>query len=171
MQKKINREPRNVSIDNRNVSMYPDHHPLEKAVFTILRPSKEIRDAIKEATQAATGKGEGDEPAKFVALHPRTEHDMLRHSRCNKRMEKNMTRIFEHLRGLSPFDLLFIAINTELAMEEPPESLRKWLKDLYFENRVVLNRTKAFGLFGNEKIAGIPVFESGARTAEKVSIS
>ena len=72
---------------------------------------------------------------------------------------------------MSPFDLLFIAINTELAMEEPPESLSKWLKDLYFENRVVLNRTKAFGLFGNEKIAGIPVFESGATTAAKVSIS
>ena len=151
--------------------MYPDHHPLEKAVFTILRPSKEIRDAIEEATQAATGKGEGDEPAKFVALHPRTEHDMMRHRRCRKGMEKNLTRIFEHLRGLSRFDLLFIAINTELAMEEPPGSMDQWLKDFYFENRVVLNRTKAFGLFGNEKIAGIPVFESGARTAAKVSMS
>jgi hypothetical protein len=42
-------------------------------------------------------------------------------------------------------------------------------EEIAVENANVLNRTRFYGLFGNESHVGIPTFESGSRTAEAVS--
>ena len=86
-------------------------------------------------------------------------------------MEQNLTKIFDHLRGeyCHNVDLLFLAVNTELVMGEPPSNFRSDLRELALENAIVLNRTRTHGLFGNESSRGIPMFESGLRTAENVS--
>mmetsp|Transcript_14022 Transcript_14022/g.19641 ORF Transcript_14022/g.19641 Transcript_14022/m.19641 type:complete len:254 (+) Transcript_14022:288-1049(+) len=155
------------TVDNRTVSSYPEHHPVEKAINTILRPSEAIHNAVKTAIQSSAGSVDDGKPTKFLALHPRIEHDMLQH-RCSRFMEKNLTRIFEHLRGLPLFDLLFIAVNAELVTGERSAALPLNVREIALENAVVLNHTRTYGLFGNDSHAGIPAFESGSRTAENI---
>lgn len=165
------------TADNRTVLMHPEHHPVEMAINTILRPSKAIRTAIKLSIQSSTSimsrtsggtvvnTNDIKKSQKFVALHPRIERDMLHH-RCSRFMEQNLTKVFDHLRKLPRFDLLFIAVNTELVMISPEALVSE---DIAVENANVLNRTRFYGLFGNESHVGIPTFESGSRTAEAVS--
>ena len=187
--------------NNRSITIHPEHHPVEKAINTILRPSEAIRTAINSAIQLSTTTAttttmmgstvhnkdqrqqhQQPSPPKFLALHPRIKHDMLQH-RCSKHMEQNLTRIFDHLRGFelvsstpttshhhSPLNLLFIAVNTELVMTEPPLKYPPELSELAVENARVLNRTRIYGMFGSESRRGIPTFESGTQTAENVSL-
>lgn len=88
-------------------------------------------------------------------------------------MEQNLTKIFDHLRGecCHNIDLLFLAVNIELVMGEPSSTFKSDVRELALENAIVLNRTRTYGLFGSESTAGIPMFESGSRTAENVSRS
>lgn len=199
-------------ITNRTITIHPEHHPVEKAINTILRPSEAIRNAIQSAilsstAAAATAATMGDSAVrhdnnnnkqqhqqqqlpKFLALHPRIEHDMLTH-RCSKFMEQNLTKIFNHLKtkellssssssSSSHCNLLFLAINAELVlvpMADYDDASKKLNQQhsldhlglIKLENSIVLNRTRMYGLFGNESSVGIPVFESGSRTAENVS--
>lgn len=187
MQRQRGRTKQTNTIDNRT-TIYPEHMPVEKAINTILRPSEAIRNAIKSAIQSSTTTAVSvvhyDQPPppqqkqqqlrappKFLALHPRIEHDMLRH-RCSRFMEQNLTKVFAHLRGdcSNNIDLLFLAVNIELVMAEPSSTFSSDLRELALENAIVLNRTMTHGLFGSESNIGIPLFQSGSRTAEKVGI-
>jgi len=176
MQRQRGKAEQTNTIDNRT-TIYPEHVPVEKAINTILRPSKAIRKAIKSAIQSSTTTAVDQQQQnkqlraspKFLALHPRIEHDMLRH-RCSRFMEQNLTKVFDHLRGdcSHNVDLLFLAVNIELVIAEPRSTLSSDLRELALENVIVLNRTRAYGLFGSESSVGIPMFESGSRTAENV---
>ncbi len=179
MQRQRGKAKQTNAIDNRT-TIYPEHLPVEKAISTILRPSEAIRNAIKSAIQSSTTmtvsvvhndqqQPKLQAPPKFLALHPRIEQDMLQH-RCSRFMEQNLTKVFDHLRGdcSNNIDLLFLAVNIELVMGEPSSNLRPDLRELALENAIVLNRTRTHGLFGNESNSGIPMFQSGSRTAEKV---
>lgn len=154
-------------------TIHPDHHPVEKAMYSILRPSEPIRNAIQGAIRSSIQSTLKDkQPVTFVALHPRTEHDMLRHPYCADLKEKNLTIIFEHLRDLPRFDSLFIAINRDLALYAPPRNyMKEKLLKFADENANVLNHSLTYGLFGNESHPGIQIFESGIKTAEKVRLS
>jgi hypothetical protein len=190
---------------NRTITVHPEHHPVEKAISTILRPSEAIRNAINSAIQssiittatATTREGnvlqhkdinnkkeqrrrQHQQQPKFLALHPRIEHDMLQH-RCSRFMEQNLTKIFNHLKTTKElllsshntnFNLVFIAVNAELVLvanDGHHQFNSDHIREIALENSIVLNRTRIFGLFGNESGVGIPVFESGSRTAENVS--
>lgn len=179
MQRQRGKAKQTNTIDNRT-TIYPEHLPVEKAINTILRPSEAIRNAIKSAIQSSSTTAVSvvlndqhqpklQAPPKFLALHPRIEHDMLQH-RCSRFMEQNLTKVFDHLRGdcSNNTDLLFLAVNIELVMAEPSSKFRSDLRELALENAIVLNRTRTYGLFGNESSLGIPMFQSGSRTAEKV---
>mmetsp|Transcript_25298 Transcript_25298/g.39712 ORF Transcript_25298/g.39712 Transcript_25298/m.39712 type:complete len:504 (-) Transcript_25298:343-1854(-) len=172
MQRQRGKAEQTNTIDNRT-TIYPEHVPVEKAINTILRPSKAIRKAIKSAIQSSTTTAVDQQQLraspKFLALHPRIEHDMLRH-RCSRFMEQNLTKVFDHLRGdcSHNVDLLFLAVNIELVIAEPRSTLSSDLRELALENVIVLNRTRAYGLFGSESSVGIPMFESGSRTAENI---
>lgn len=160
-------KPTQTGTEGNQTTIHPEHMPVEMAINTILRPSEAIRDAIKSAIQSSNTSG-----SKFLALHPRIERDMLQH-RCSRFMEQNLTRIFHHLRGAQcclNADLLFLAVNIELVVSGPPSNLRSDLRELALENALVLNRTRTYGLFGSESSTGIPMFESGSRTAENVSL-
>ncbi len=171
MQKQRYANTTEIKIGNENVTIYPDHPAVEKAIYSILRPTETIRNAIKGAIQLSAGTGDENGPVQFVALHPRIEHDMLAH-RCGTFMQKNLTKIFQHLRALSPFDLLFIAVNRESALstETPARWTRKsqHLVKFALENANVLNHSLAYGVFGNKSHTGIPIFEAGIQTARKV---
>lgn len=158
----------NTTINNQ--TLHPEHHPVERSINKILRPSETIRNAIQSSMNSHADVHNGEASPKILALHPRIEHDMLQH-RCSKYMEQNLTKIFGHLRGeiSRDVDLFFLAVNVELIFAEPQMNLQAGLRELAVENAMVLNRTRAFGLFGNEDSAGIPMFESGVHTAETVS--
>jgi len=179
MQRQRGKAKQNTTIDNRTITIHPEHLPVERTINTILRPSEAIRNAIQSAIQSSTtalGVAHEDQqqqlrsPSKVLALHPRIEHDMLHH-RCGRFMEQNLTKIFDHLRGECSHnvDLMFLAVNIELVMAEPGSNLGSDLRELALENAIVLNRTRTYGMFGNESSVGIPMFESGSRTAENVS--
>jgi len=163
MQRQRGKAAQTGTINNRT-TIHPEHMPVEKAINTILRPSEAIRNAIKSAIQSST-----TSRPKFLALHPRIEHDMMQH-RCSRFMEQNLTKIFDHLRGecCHNIDLLFLAVNIELVMGEPSSTFKSDVRELALENAIVLNRTRTYGLFGSESTAGIPMFESGSRTAENI---
>eukprot|EP00984_Skeletonema_dohrnii_P023490 scaffold12580_cov89-Skeletonema_dohrnii-CCMP3373.AAC.1 len=180
MQRRRGKAKEKTTIDNRTITIHPEHLPVERAINTILRPSEAIRNAIQSAIQSSTtalGVAHKDQqqqlrsPSKVLALHPRIEHDMLHH-RCGRFMEQNLTKIFDHLRGECSHnvDLMFLAVNIELVMAEPGSSLGSDLRELALENAIVLNRTRTYGMFGNESSVGIPMFESGSRTAENMIV-
>jgi len=158
----------NTTINNQ--TLHPEHHPVERSINKILRPNEAIRNAIQSSMNSHADVQNGETSPKILALHPRIEHDMLQH-RCSKYMEQNLTKIFGHLRGdiSRDVDLFFLAVNVELIFAEPQMNLQSGLRELAVENAMLLNRTRAFGLFGNEDSAGIPMFESGLHTAETVS--
>mmetsp|Transcript_14942 Transcript_14942/g.22517 ORF Transcript_14942/g.22517 Transcript_14942/m.22517 type:complete len:572 (-) Transcript_14942:203-1918(-) len=174
MQRRRGKAKQNTTIDNRTITIHPEHLPVERTINTILRPSEAIRNAIQSAIQSSTTAQKDQQqqlrsPSKVLALHPRIEHDMLHH-RCGRFMEQNLTKIFDHLRGECSHnaELLFLAVNIELVMAEPGSSLGSDLRELALENAIVLNRTRTYGMFGNESSVGIPMFESGSRTAENI---
>ncbi len=162
-----------IKIGNQSITIYPEHPPVEKAIYSILRPTEKIRNAIKGVIRLSAGTGDEKGPVQFVALHPRIEHDMLDH-KCGTLMQQNLTKIFQHLRALSPFDLLFIAVNRESALstETPDQWTRKrpHLVKVALENANVLNHSLAYGVFGNESHTGIPIFEAGIQAARKVRL-
>ena len=168
----MQRQRGKANTTSNNQTLHPEHHPVERSINKILRPSEAIRNAIQSSmnSHADVHNGIGEASPKILALHPRIEHDMLQH-RCSKYMEQNLTKIFGHLRGdiSRDVDLFFLAVNVELIFADPQMNLQSGLRELAVENAMVLNRTRAFGLFGNEDSAGIPMFESGVHTAETVS--
>ena len=151
---------------------YPDHLPLEQAIYKILIPSLPIRSAIEKSLDEAIGTATStiDKPKKVLALHPRIEHDMLNHQ-CSKFMQSNLTKVFESLRTtLSPkFDLLFLAVSRALVDGTPPEIIQKnpRLMRVATENRILLDQTRHYGAFGT-KNHRIPILESGTSTASKI---
>lgn len=103
---------------NRDVGTgkYPDHLPLEQAIYKLLIPSEPIRSAIRESLDEAMVGGSSimNRPT-VVALHPRIEHDMLLHKVCSKFMEPNLTKIFdESIRIMPKFDVLFVAVSVDV---------------------------------------------------------
>ena len=61
---------------------YPDHLPVEKAIFKILRPSLPIRRAIQTYLDEAIVGNTASLPSStmkpaVVALHPRIEYEMF----------------------------------------------------------------------------------------------
>ncbi|KAL3809816.1 hypothetical protein ACHAXA_002386 [Cyclostephanos tholiformis] len=100
-------------VNGQPVTTYPEHVHVERAVFQLLRPSKQLRiemeDALNKAMQNATaekcarnesecelkdGGSTTTASPRVLALHPRVEPEMLRH-RCASHMESNLTRVFE----------------------------------------------------------------------------
>ena len=161
------------TVDNRTVDIHPEHDDVEKAIYQLMRPSftirRAIQDAVREALAHATTENKliSNKP-RVMALHPRIEHEMLTH-RCARLMQNNLTKVFEHLKSLPKFDLLFIALNKNNVDIEPDPKQRGFsenLKKVANENRKVLKLIRNHGLFGT-----IPVFESGVDTAAKIWFS
>ena len=176
MQRQRGKAKQFTKIGNREISIHPEHLPVEKSINTILRPSEAIRGAIKAAIESVPSVKQqklkhAQTIPQFLALHPRIELDMLQH-RCSRFMEQNLTKVFEYLRGevSHNIDLLFLAVNVELVMDENLTRLQHDLRRLATDNQILINRTRTYGLFGNETSPGIPMFESGSRTAENVSL-
>lgn len=181
---------------NASVSINPEHVHVEKAVFELLRPSKELnlalKDALSEAIRNATNKQcmqnrhdcnmDGVGP-RVLALHPRVEPEMLRH-RCSKQMESNLTKVFERCEHFIPFlghdvnnemnktskykfNMVFIAASVDQILNQPESRYRNDTIDIIMnENRLTFLRAREYGLFG-----GIPLFESGTDSARNVKFS
>jgi len=147
---------------------YADHLPLEQAIYKILIPSWPIRDAIQKSLDEAIGTS--TIKPNVLALHPRIEHDMLTHIICSKYMQSNLTKIFESISNLPKFDLLFLAVSRALVDGEPPLRIKNEpnLLRVATENRILLNQTRSYGVWGTEQHKGIPILESGISTAAKI---
>eukprot|EP00985_Skeletonema_marinoi_P011324 scaffold5371_cov190-Skeletonema_marinoi.AAC.2 len=148
---------------------YPDHLPIEQAVYKLLIPSPPIRRAIRESLDEAIGTSNINKPT-VVALHPRIEHDMLLHDICNEFMQLNLTKIFDSIRIMPKFDLLFVAVSKALVDGKPPDKMNRY-KDLMriaLENKIVLNQARNYGVFGSKDQKGIPMLESGTSTTTKI---
>lgn len=163
---------------------YPDHLPVEQAIYKLLIPSLPIRRAIQESLldddddEAMIGTSSSSSSSSstlnkptVVALHPRIEHDMLLHKVCSKFMPLNLTKIFdESIRIMPKFDLLFIAVSKALVDGTPPKRMEQnpGLLQIAIENAVTLDHARKYGVFGTKGQRGIPILESGTSTASKI---
>ena len=167
------------SKPQNDTGKYPDHLPLEQAIYKLLIPSWPIRRAIQESLdEAMIGTSSSSSSSLttinkpvVVALHPRIEHDMLLHEICSKFMPLNLTKIFdESIRTMPKFDLLFIAVSKALVHGKPPELMKQnpRLLQIALENMVTLDQARKYGVFGTKERRGIPMLESGMSTAGKI---
>ena len=147
---------------------YPDHLPLEQAIYKLLVPSPPIQQAITKSLKEAAG--QSSIQPYVLALHPRIEHDMILHRVCSKFMESNLTKIFESISTLPKFDLMFVAVSRALVDGTPPPQMKRVpdLLRLANENKFLLNQTSTYGLLGTKDRRGIPMLESGTTTAAKI---
>jgi len=183
---------------NQTVEIYPEHVSVEKAIFQLLQPSQVLRDAMEASLIGSFEKArrnstihplnssnndievtKGDAYPRLLALHPRVEQEMLRH-RCARFMENNLTRVFDRLStypafqandatGIQfSFDAIFVAISRYQIEKPPGENIRPPLLDIIKENAQTLEQARNNGLFNHSRAGGIPMFESGKGTAEKV---
>lgn len=146
---------------------YPDHLPLEKAIYKLLIPSLPIRNAIQKSLDDAIGTS--TIKPTVLALHPRIEYEMMSHM-CSRFMQSNLTKIFELIGTLPRFDLLFLAVSRAQVDGEPPVEIQdnNNLLRVATENRILLNQMRTYGVWGTEEHKGIPVLESGISTAAKI---
>ena len=163
-------------VDGEEFAMiYPEHVPVEKAVYDLLRPSqhlqKSITDSINRAVQNHTQ--QNDHQPRLLALHPRIEQEMLGH-RCNKHMESNITRLLDHIQTFTPFhdgnnsnsyrfDSVFMAVSKEGVEKESNKGGH--IGEIINHNRLALRQFRKVGLFN-----GIPLFESGTESAAKIQL-
>ncbi|KAL7462925.1 hypothetical protein ACHAXS_003300 [Conticribra weissflogii] len=162
---------------NDTVELYPEHVSVEKAIFQLLQPSHVLRNAIESAYHLEVTASHNN--PRVLALHPRIEQEMLEH-RCARFMENNLTRVFERLWNYPTFhsngpngmyfsfDAVFIAISRYHIEKPPAKNIRPPLLDIIKENMEVLEKARSSGLFKHNGLEGIPLFESGKGTAEKV---
>lgn len=179
-----------MTINNQTVSIYPEHVHVEKAVYELLRPSKQLNFALDDglskamhnaATKCANGHDcemVGDDPTpRILALHPRVEREMLEHQ-CSKLNENNLTKVFERIQNYPAFldaqnnsdqnstnyrfNMVFIAVSKSQILQQT-ENVGGGIRVIMNENRNMFLRARKFGLLG-----GIPVFESGVHSASTV---
>ena len=173
------------TIHNRSISVYPEHLHVEKAVFELLRPSKQlslaIESAISKAMHNATAGGMDDGPTpRVLALHPRVEPEMLGH-RCAKFMEPNLTKVFERCEHFPSFidaesndgeynrsyrfNMVFIAVSTGQILQQT--NREDHMGTIINQNRDAFLHAREYGLFGGNRM-GIPIFQSGTDSAANV---
>ncbi|KAL7550288.1 hypothetical protein ACHAWF_013531 [Thalassiosira exigua] len=170
------------TIDGQEVQMHPEHVPVEKAMYEVMRPSRALRrageSALRRAMPNATARALGAKrPLRLLALHPRIEQEMLTH-KCAEFMESNLTKVFERMQNFAAFrtagdggggyrfDVVFVAVSS--VEVERAHGRRGKLGMIMTENRNALRRAREHGLFGDGSRAGIPIFESGTESAIKV---
>ena len=92
------------------------------------------------------------------------------HSLCGKYIQSNLSSVFESLKSIPKFDLLFLAINRARIDGPLPDNIENVpsFKRMANENIALLNQTRHYGLFGTEEKRGIPILESGTSTASKI---
>jgi len=172
MQNKRNQASVPTIINGEFMKIHPEHHPVERAMYELLRPSKQIRLAYETAIRTALQRNNttntmhhnhdrettttNNEAPRLLALHPRVEQDMLTHW-CSKFMEKNLSRVFERMESFPPFfeqntngskyrmDLVFIAVSKALIAQKA--KCGGELGDIMDGNRVALNNAREHGLF------------------------
>lgn len=175
MQKKRTQASVPTVINGEYMKIHPEHHPVERAVYELLRPSKHIRLAYETAIHTAlqtnnnasnithhhhhdrgTTTTTNNEAPRLLALHPRVEQEMLTH-RCSKFMEKNLSRVFERMETFPPFfeqntngskyrmDLVFIAVSK--AQIARKASRGGELGNIMNGNRDALDNARERGLF------------------------
>ena len=200
LQKRRGRASSKILTDNNtneSISINPEHVHVEKAVFELLRPSKELNlaleDALSEAIRNATAKqctqnghdcSMPDVVPRVMALHPRVEPEMLRH-RCSKHMESNLTKVFERCEHFIPFlghdvnnemnktrskykfNMVFIAVSTDQILNQPESHYRNDTIDIIMNE----NRLTFLHARDNGLFGGIPLFESGTDSARNVKFS
>ena len=164
-------------LGEEHAMIYPEHVPVEKAIYDLLRPSqhlqKSIANSINRAVQNHTQQKINDHQPRLLALHPRIEQEMLGH-RCNKHMESNITKVLEHIRTFTPFhdgnssnsfrfDSVFMAVSKEGVDKESNKGGH--IGEVINHNRLALRRFRKVGLFN-----GIPLFESGTESASKIQL-
>jgi hypothetical protein len=173
------------TVNNQSISIHPEHVHVEKAVFELLRPSKQLslalEGAIIKAMHNATARGINDGPTpRVLALHPRVEPEMLGH-RCAKFMEPNLTKVFERVEHFPSFidaesndgeynrsyrfNLVFIAVSTGQILQQT--NREDHVGAIINQNRDVFLHAREYGLFGGNRI-GIPIFQSGTDSAANV---
>jgi len=208
-----NREKASVPnlVDGELVYMHPEHVPVEKAIYNLLRPSRYLEEAMETAIDEAMQKytmAKNDHLTKYsnsqqqqqqqkrprlLALHPRIEQVMLRHH-CNKHMESNFTKILEFMESYPPFheksnnnssssnssstrsykfDLVFLAVSAkdvefETHNNDHVKHVMAAYRPMVDHNRGALRHARKNGLFYYKKDIGIPIFESGTESAEKI---
>eukprot|EP01082_Thalassiosira_pseudonana_P007036 g15044.t1 g15044 contig21:434327-435949(-) len=168
-----------IVVNNQTMNVYPEHGPVEKAIFQLLRPTDRIQSTLEEALRTAattnsTKSLSSTQVPRVLALHPRVEQEMLTH-RCSRFMESNLTTVFERLRTFPGFqdgeksrvynfDLVFVAISKGQLEKKLDNGIRPPLLDIMNGNLAALTNARRHGLFG----IGIPIFESGVETASKL---
>lgn len=188
-------------LANASVSINPEHIHVEKAVFELLSPSKELNlaleDALNGAIRNATNKQcmqnrhdcnmDGVGP-RVLALHPRVEPEMLRH-RCSKHMEPNLTKIFELCEQYSPFlHPGYNDVNNEtnniirskykfnmIFIAASVDQILNQPESRYRNDTrdTIMNENRQTFLYAREYglFGGLPLFESGSDSARNVKFS
>jgi hypothetical protein len=92
------------------------------------------------------------------------------HSICGKYIQSNLSSVFESLKSIPKFDLLFLAVNRARIEGPLPDDVENVpsFKKMANDNIALLNQTRHYGLFGTEEKRGIPILESGTSTASKI---
>ena len=177
MQMQSTRNQKTEPYQSEEFGVYPEHVPVEKAIYDLLRPSqhlqKYITDSINRAVQNHTQQNSDHQP-RLLAIHPRIEQDMLEH-RCNKHMEPNITRLLDHIQNFTPFfdgnntnsyrfDSVFMAVSKEGV--EKKSNKGGHIGDIVNHNRLALRNYRKNGLFDK----GIPLFESKTESAAKIKL-
>lgn len=165
-------------IDGKVVGVYPEHAPVERAVFELLRPSARLRRATARALQTSTRNA--NPPPRLLALHPRVEQEMMYH-RCSSLMEPNLTKVFHLLQtfpafregnnsGAYRFDLVFLVGSTQEIEKSSPRTDRIGM--IMNQNKDAFRRAREHGLFGSVRGNGsrtaIPTFQSATEIAAKI---
>jgi hypothetical protein len=178
MQKRRGRATEMMTINNQTVSIYPEHLQVEKAVYELLRPSKQLNLALDDGLSKVFHKAATKDPTpKILALHPRVEREMLWHQ-CSKLNENNLTKVFERIQNYPAFldaqsnndqnstsyrfNMVFIAVSNSQILQQT-EYVEDYIGVIMNENRNMFLHAREFGLLG-----GIPMFESGVDSASRV---
>jgi hypothetical protein len=164
-----------VKINKKLLNVYPEHLPVEKAIFQLLQPSDALRSAMEAAALLHSNDGkqqstDGKAIPRILALHPRIERDMLKH-KCARYMENDLATVFERIRTYPSFvdgsehkfDLVFIALS-KMQVEDMSQGITQSVVETMTNNLHTLNMARTNGLFESS----IPIFESGTATASTV---
>lgn len=164
-------------VGQRTWAAYQEHKrrygdtlsPTDLALMEALQPTKVIADAVSLITHSRKDSKEEEEDGHhstmttnhdsmdnveggMLAIHPRTELDMLKH-RCSKSMTQNLTKIFEMVQdssffsepsGKSKYDKVYLCISRRGTEDETGPTKLKALMD---QNRQSFHQAIKDGLW------------------------
>ena len=146
-----------------------NHELVAANVLKALQPKQIWRDLAQSCVVDATTKGSSK--LDYVALHARMELEMMDHA-CGVSMERNLTRLFEHVEGLvhqlEDVGGVFVAVSRS-GIEIREGNLYQKYKAFADENLATLNRVVGDnqGSVGQGLGTDAVVFECGKHLMDK----